>query len=89
MSDKYDFLILYGTQTNTTKYASEELGREALRRGLKTQIMAFDDYTIFNLPTEKHPVVFIVATTGDGDPPTSMLNSWKFLLRKDLPSNSL
>ena len=34
-------------------------------------------------------VVFIVATTGDGEPPSSMLKSWKFLLRKDLPTNSL
>jgi sulfite reductase alpha subunit-like flavoprotein len=30
-----------------------------------------------------------VATTGDGEPPSSMIKSWKFLLRKDLPSNSL
>jgi sulfite reductase alpha subunit-like flavoprotein len=34
-------------------------------------------------------IVFIIATTGDGDPPSTMLNSWKFLLRKDLPKNSL
>jgi hypothetical protein len=42
-----DFLILYGTQSNTAKYASEELGREALRRGLAPQIMAMDEYNIF------------------------------------------
>jgi sulfite reductase alpha subunit-like flavoprotein len=47
-----------------------------------------DHYRIFNLPTEKL-VVFIVATTGEGEPPLSMKNSWNFLLRKDLPSNSL
>ena len=34
-------------------------------------------------------MIFIIATTGEGDPPESMLKSWKFLLRKDLPSNSL
>jgi sulfite reductase alpha subunit-like flavoprotein len=33
-----ELLILYGSQTNTAKYASEELGREALRRGLQTKI---------------------------------------------------
>ena len=55
---------------------------------MKTSILALDDYNIFNLPTEKL-IVFIVATTGDGDPPTNMINSWKFLLRKDLPSGSL
>lgn len=47
-----------------------------------------DEYNIFQLPTEKL-VVFIVATTGDGDPPATMINSWRFLLRKDLPSGSL
>jgi sulfite reductase alpha subunit-like flavoprotein len=83
-----DLLILYGSQTNTAKYASEELGREALRRGLQTKIEAFDEYNIFNLPTEKL-VIFIVATTGDGDPPTTMINAWRFLLRKDLPPGSL
>ena len=85
---KQDLLILYGSQTNTAKYASEELGREAIRRGLRTIIQAFDEYNIFNLPTEKL-VVFVVATTGDGDPPTSMVNAWRFLLRKDLPPGSL
>ena len=84
-----DFLILYGTQSNTAKYASEELGREALRRGLAPQIMAMDEYNIFQLPTEARPVAFIVATTGDGDPPATMVKAWKFLLRRDLPSGSL
>ena len=89
MEDRtYDFVTLYATQTNTARYAGEELGREALKRDLKTKIMAFDEYTIFNLPTEKL-AVFIVATTGDGDPPTPMINAWKFLLRKDLPPGSL
>ena len=67
-----DFLILYGTQTNTAKYASEDLGRESLMRGLSSQIMPLDNYNIFDLPTEAKPVVFIIATTGDGDPPTTM-----------------
>ena len=86
--EQLDFLILYGTQTNTSKYASEEMGREALKKGYKPRIMEMDLFKIFNLPTEKL-VVFIKATTGEGEAPTSMVNSWKFLLRKDLPPNSL
>ena len=50
--------------------------------------MSFDEYNIFQLPTEKL-AIFVVATTGDGDPPTNMINSWRFLLRKDLPAGSL
>lgn len=34
-------------------------------------------------------VVFVIATTGDGEAPTTMMNSWRFLLRRDLPQNSL
>ena len=66
-----DFLILYGTQTNTAKYASEEMGREALKRGFNADIMEMDTFPIFDLPSEKL-VVFIIATTGEGEPPISM-----------------
>ncbi len=51
-------------------------------------LSSFAEYNIMSLPTEKL-VVFIVATTGDGDVPTMMISSWKFLLRKDLPVGSL
>lgn len=34
-------------------------------------------------------VVFVIATTGDGEPPQTMLNAWRFLLRRDLPPGSL
>jgi len=50
--------------------------------------LAFDEYDIFQLPTEK-VACFVVATTGDGDPPTTMKAAWAFLLRKDLPPKSL
>ena len=34
-------------------------------------------------------MVFIIATTGEGEAPSSMAKTWQFLLRSDLPSNSL
>lgn len=63
-----DFLILYGTQTLTAQYASEEIGRECMKIGYNVEILSMDSYNIFNLPLESL-VVFIVATTGDGEPP--------------------
>jgi sulfite reductase alpha subunit-like flavoprotein len=42
--DDYDFVILYGTQTNTAKQASEELGREAVRKHMRPRIMEFDEF---------------------------------------------
>jgi len=59
-----------------------------LRRGLRAQIGEVDAFPISQLPTQKL-VVFVVATTGEGEAPTSMQKAWKFLLRRDLPSNSL
>ncbi|XP_073908842.1 NADPH-dependent diflavin oxidoreductase 1 isoform X4 [Castor canadensis] len=34
-------------------------------------------------------VIFVCATTGQGDPPDNMKNFWRFIFRKNLPSNSL
>jgi len=83
-----DVHVLYGTQTNNAKAVAEEIGREALRRSLSPQVMSLDEFQITSLPVTPI-VVFVVATTGDGEPPQTMLNAWKFLLRKDLPANSL
>ena len=80
--------MLYGTQTNTAKSAAEEIGREAIKRKLRTQVMSFDEFPILNLPVTKL-IVFVIATTGDGEPTQTMQNAWKFLLRSDLPGHSL
>lgn len=34
-------------------------------------------------------VVFVVATTGQGVEPDNMVRTWRFLLRKGLPTDSL
>jgi sulfite reductase alpha subunit-like flavoprotein len=59
----YEFLILYGSQTGTAKFAAEELGRELSKYDFKMNIMSLEDYDFLNLP-EEPMVVFIVATTG-------------------------
>ena len=88
MSGEADFVVLYGTQTNTAKNAAEEIGREALKRRLSVTVKSFDEFPILSLPATKI-AVFVVATTGEGEAPQTMLKSWKFLLRTDLPPNSL
>ena len=50
--------------------------------------MSFDEFPIIQLPQTKR-AIFIIATTGEGEAPQTMLNAWQFLLRKDLPPNSL
>lgn len=81
-------LILYGTQTGNAKYVAEEIGRECSRRYIKAKVMAMDDFDITQLPTQKI-VLFVISTTGQGEPTATMKTSWRFLTRKDLPQNSL
>lgn len=90
-----DFKILYGSQTGTAKFAAEELCRELSKYDFNTVVMSLEDYDFLNLP-EENMIIFIVATTGKvifnigyGEPPSSMKKIWQFLLRKDLPNDSL
>ncbi|EGR31163.1 nadph dependent diflavin oxidoreductase 1, putative [Ichthyophthirius multifiliis] len=85
---EYDLLILYASQTGNAKYVSEELQRNLNILDYKTQLYSMDEYQIENLPEEKY-IIFIVSTTGQGEPPSSMIDFWKFLLIQDLPSDSL
>ena len=68
--------------------AAHDLGRQSLRKGYRTLVVEMDSFPVMKLPTTK-VVLFIVATTGDGEPPSTMMNTWRFLLRSDLPPNSL
>lgn len=49
---------------------------------------SLDDYDIQNLFSERL-IVFVVATTGQGDPPANMKQFWRHLLRKNLHPNML
>ncbi|KAJ8039423.1 NADPH-dependent diflavin oxidoreductase 1 [Holothuria leucospilota] len=80
--------ILYGSQTGTAQDVAERIGREARRRHFSTRVMPLDSYEISTLIQESL-VIFVVATTGQGDEPDNMKKFWRFLLRKDLPRDSL
>ncbi|XP_077904922.1 NADPH-dependent diflavin oxidoreductase 1 isoform X2 [Ictidomys tridecemlineatus] len=81
-------LVLFGSQTGTAQDVAERLGREARRRRLGCRVQALDSYAVANLIREPL-VVFVCATTGQGDPPDNMKNFWRFIFRKNLPSTSL
>ncbi|KAG9354602.1 hypothetical protein JZ751_001315 [Albula glossodonta] len=81
-------LVLYGSQTGTAQDTAERIGRQAKRRWLKVMVEALDSYNVVNLITESL-VVFVCATTGQGDPPDNMKKFWRFLFRKSLPAGSL
>lgn len=81
-------LILFGSQTGTAQDTAERIGREAKRRHFQCRVEALDSYDVANLINELL-VVFVCATTGQGDPPDNMKMFWRFLFRKNLPPTSL
>ncbi|XP_002732733.1 NADPH-dependent diflavin oxidoreductase 1 [Saccoglossus kowalevskii] len=88
MEEKRSILVLYGSQTGTAQDVAERVGREAKRRHFSTRVVSMDEYIISELIQESI-VIFVCATTGQGDEPDNMKMFWKFLLRKNLPSDSL
>ncbi|XP_066436130.1 NADPH-dependent diflavin oxidoreductase 1 isoform X2 [Eleutherodactylus coqui] len=81
-------LVLYGSQTGTAEDMAERLGKEARRRHFTCRVDAIDSHNIANLVHEQL-VIFVCATTGQGDPPDNMKNFWRFVFRRNLPHNSL
>ncbi|NWR48887.1 NDOR1 oxidoreductase, partial [Regulus satrapa] len=81
-------LVLFGSQTGTAQDTAERIGREAKRRHLRCRVQALDSCDVANLIHEPL-VVFVCATTGQGDPPDNMKMFWRFLFRKNLPAGSL
>ncbi|KAK2553223.1 NADPH-dependent diflavin oxidoreductase 1 [Acropora cervicornis] len=80
--------VLFGSQTGTAREVAERIGREAKRRFLSVTVMALDDYNVTKL-IEEEVVIFVCSTTGQGDEPDNMKKFWRFILRRNLPSNSL
>ncbi|XP_041908363.1 NADPH-dependent diflavin oxidoreductase 1 isoform X7 [Corvus kubaryi] len=64
-------LVLFGSQTGTAQDTAERIGREAKRRHLRCRVEALDSCDVANLIHEPL-VVFVCATTGQGDPPDNM-----------------
>lgn len=81
-------LILYGSETGTAQDTAESLRREALLQALTVRLMGLDDYNIDDLTSET-VVLFVVATTGQGEFPPNMRSAWRRLLRKSLPTEWL
>lgn len=81
-------LVLFGSQTGTAEDMADRIGREARRRHFACRVEALDSYSVVNLIHETL-VIFVCATTGQGDPPDNMKNFWRFIFRRNLPQNSL
>lgn len=88
MVDSKRIVVLYGSQTYTAQEIAEKIWRTTKVLGFRGPVQAMDDYPISQLIKEEF-AIFVCATTGQGDEPDNMKRFWKFLLKKNLPSNSL
>ena len=80
--------MLYGSETGNAHDVAERIAREATRRSYAATVRAMDAYDVTALPSAGR-AVFVTSTMGQGDPPANVRAFWRFLLRKNLPANSL
>jgi len=60
--------ILYASETGTAQFCSEMFEYELKRRGLRTTVVAMDDYAFEDLAGEEN-LYLIAATCGQGEYP--------------------
>jgi sulfite reductase alpha subunit-like flavoprotein len=81
-------LLLYASQYGTSCSLAFRLSRDLFLHHFTPVVLSISSYPISQLPNEEF-VIFLCSTSGHGEVPDSMRAFWRFLLRKDLPSNSL
>lgn len=68
--------ILFASDNGNAQGLAKRLGNRGRSRGLKTLVLAMDDYPIEDLATEEN-VVFITSTAGQGEFPQNGHNFWQ------------
>lgn len=82
-----DFLLVYASQTGQAEAIAEDFYLAALNDGLSPRLHCIsDNEKEFHLEKESC-VVFIVSTTGEGEPPEKALKFWRKIKRSLLPAN--
>ena len=67
--------IVYASDNGNAENLAKRLGNRGKARGLKTMVMAMDDYPIEDLPGEEN-VVMITSTAGQGEFPQNGRTFW-------------
>ncbi len=68
--------ILFASDNGNAESLAKRLGNRGKARGLKTMIMAMEDYPIEDLPKEEN-VVFLTSTAGQGEFPQNGRAFWE------------
>ncbi|KAH9986436.1 sulphite reductase hemo protein, beta subunit [Xylariaceae sp. FL0662B] len=67
--------ILFASDNGNAQSLAKRLGTRGRARGLKTTVMAMEDYPIEDLPTEEN-IVFVTSTAGQGEFPQNGKPFW-------------
>ncbi|ERT00842.1 sulfite reductase (NADPH) hemoprotein, beta-component [Sporothrix schenckii ATCC 58251] len=67
--------ILYASDNGNATNLAKRLGNRGRARGLKTAVMAMEDYPVEDLPAEEN-IVFITSTAGQGEFPQNGRPFW-------------
>ncbi|KAL8870613.1 MAG: hypothetical protein Q9174_003385, partial [Haloplaca sp. 1 TL-2023] len=67
--------ILFASDNGNAETLAKRLGNRGKARGLKTMVIAMDDYPLEDLPTEEN-VVLITSTAGQGEFPQNGRSFW-------------
>ncbi|XP_040921488.1 methionine synthase reductase isoform X1 [Toxotes jaculatrix] len=81
------FVVLYGSQKGQAQSIAEGIAEEAEDHGLIAELSCLNQNEKYNLEKENAPVVFIVSTTGDGEPPDNALQFVKRIKKKTLSTD--
>ncbi|KAG7262093.1 hypothetical protein CRUP_018551 [Coryphaenoides rupestris] len=84
---KHRVLILYGSQKGQAQAVAEGIAAEAADHGLVAEVSCLSQHEEYKLERESTPVVFVVSTTGDGEPPDTTVKFVKSIKRRTLASD--
>ena len=81
-------LVMYCTQQGNSKAIAERLHIEASEKAIASRLMCSSKFEEVDWMQQRY-AVFVVATTGNGDPPDLSMNFMRFLKKRTNPKDML
>ncbi|KAJ1916589.1 hypothetical protein H4219_003708 [Mycoemilia scoparia] len=73
--------VFYASQTGNAESIARNIHKEAVKKGFDSQVYVLNDHEKVGFENVRVGV-FVVSTTGDGDPPDNATKFWRVLRRK-------
>lgn len=72
-------LVLFATMTGNAEDAAEIIAKRLKKQGHEVAVANIERHSPASLPGRGEPVLFIVSTWGDGEPPDEAIEFWEQL----------